>query len=228
MGIRSFFKKIILGYKYSSETYISFLKSNGAKIGDNTFIYDPSTTLVDTSAPDFLEIGKYVQITSGCKILCHDYSYSVFFNVYHDLPRQQKITKIGNNVFLGMNTIVCMGSNIGDNVIIGAGSVVCGNVESNSVYAGVPAKKIYTLEQYYKKCRDNFVGSARVYAQIKSKNSTQFKEEDMIVYQSLFFDNEYMKSYINKATFEGINKTEIDKLKMDNYEHYRNINDLYN
>lgn len=55
---------------------------------------------------------------------------------------------IGNNVFLGLGTIVMPGSTIGDNVIIGAGSIVRGKIESNSVYAGVPAKYLCSLDEY--------------------------------------------------------------------------------
>lgn len=49
---------------------------------------------------------------------------------------------IGKEVFLGCNAIVCNGVKIGKNCIVGAGSVVTKNLEENSVYAGVPAKKV--------------------------------------------------------------------------------------
>lgn len=56
--------------------------------------------------------------------------------------------KIGNNVFIGMNSIVTCNVEIGENVIIGAGSVVTKNCESNSVYAGVPAKRIMGINDF--------------------------------------------------------------------------------
>jgi len=63
----------------------------------------------------------------------------------------QKNVRIGNNVFIGQKSIILCGSIIGDNTIIGAGSVVTGIVEGNSVYAGNPAKKIMTIEEYAQK-----------------------------------------------------------------------------
>jgi serine O-acetyltransferase len=46
---------------------------------------------------------------------------------------------IGNNVYIGANS-VCVGKiNISDNVLIGACSMVNKNVESNSTVLGVPA-----------------------------------------------------------------------------------------
>lgn len=52
---------------------------------------------------------------------------------------------IGNNVFIGMDSIVLKGVSIGDNSIVGAGSVVTHNIPKNSVAAGNPAKIIYTV-----------------------------------------------------------------------------------
>ena len=40
------------------------------------------------------------------------------------------------------------GSQVGDNVIIGANAVVSGHVDSDSVYAGNPAQKLMTLDEF--------------------------------------------------------------------------------
>jgi acetyltransferase-like isoleucine patch superfamily enzyme len=58
---------------------------------------------------------------------------------------QSKPVKIGNNVFLGLNTIVLKGSEIGDNSVIGAGSVVSGIIPPNVIAAGNPCKIIKAL-----------------------------------------------------------------------------------
>lgn len=54
---------------------------------------------------------------------------------------------IKNHVMVGMNAVVLDDAVVNDNVIIAAGSVVTKGtyVESNSVYAGIPAKKIKSL-----------------------------------------------------------------------------------
>lgn len=62
---------------------------------------------------------------------------------------------IGNNVFIGMNAIILMCTKIGNNIIIVAGSVVSGNLDSNSVYAGNPEKKICILEEYCEKMKSD-------------------------------------------------------------------------
>lgn len=60
-----------------------------------------------------------------------------------------KVT-IGNNCFIGMNTVILKGTTIGDNVIIVAGSILRGKHLSNFVIAGA-ARVICTLNEYLAK-----------------------------------------------------------------------------
>ena len=55
---------------------------------------------------------------------------------------QPEPVKIGNNVWIGMNSIVMRGVSIGDNVIIGANSVVTKDIPSNVIATGSPCKVI--------------------------------------------------------------------------------------
>ena len=125
--------------------YVSFLRKQGVCIGDDVTIYSPTKTMIDITAPWLLRIGNHVRITQGVVILTHDYSWSVLKqlpkNAGRILGAQSPVT-IGDNVFIGMNAIITRGVTIGDNVVIGAGSVVTKDCEANSVYAGVPAKKV--------------------------------------------------------------------------------------
>ena len=52
---------------------------------------------------------------------------------------------IGDNVWLGGNTVINPGVTIGNNVVIGAGSVVTRDIPADSVAAGNPARVIRTL-----------------------------------------------------------------------------------
>lgn len=49
--------------------------------------------------------------------------------------------KVGDNVFIGNEVMILSGVTVGNNVIIGAKSLVTKDCDSNSVYAGIPAKK---------------------------------------------------------------------------------------
>lgn len=60
---------------------------------------------------------------------------------------------IGNNVWIGGNTVILPGVTIGDNVVIGAGSVVTKNIPANMIAAGNPCRVIREIveedRQYY-------------------------------------------------------------------------------
>ena len=73
-----------------------------------------------------LRIGNNVRITHGVQILTHDYSKSVLETKFGENIGEGAETIIGNNVFIGMESILLMGSHVGNNVIIGAGGVVHG------------------------------------------------------------------------------------------------------
>ena len=49
---------------------------------------------------------------------------------------------IGDDVWIGYGAIILCGVNIGNGSIIAAGSIVTKDVETYSIYAGVPARKI--------------------------------------------------------------------------------------
>ncbi|EGC90822.1 bacterial transferase hexapeptide repeat protein [Turicibacter sp. HGF1] len=151
MIIKNFLKKIIYREKYDSKSYVEYMKKLGAKIGDGTTIFSPTRTLIDLTRPWLLEIGENVQITEGVTILTHGYDWSVIKGVYGDVLGSSGRVKIGNNVFIGVNTTILKGTNIGNNVIIGANSLVNRNIPDNVVVAGNPCRIIMTLEEYYKK-----------------------------------------------------------------------------
>lgn len=160
--IKRLFRKALLGYKASSEDYLNYLRNKGAKINrGGVYIYSPNHTYIDVQFPWMLEIGNEVRITTGVTILNHDYSWSVWKALTGEIVGGVGKVKIGNNVFIGMNAIILMNTDIGDNVIIGAGSIVSGKVEGNSVYAGNPARKIMTLEDYIEKRKNRELEDAK-------------------------------------------------------------------
>lgn len=156
MNLKNFVKKMLFGYKASSESYVHFLKRKGVDVGVFIEISFPRITFIDFLNPHLLTIGSNVSMTGPTTILTHDYSVCVLkkWKKGEILGKQRK-TVIGNNIFLGWGCTILPGTEIGDNVIIGANAVVSGKVESESVYAGNPAKRICSLEEYYIKRKNN-------------------------------------------------------------------------
>lgn len=56
-----------------------------------------------------------------------------------------KDIKIGNNVWIGVGTIILAGTTIGDNCVIGAGTIVHGNIPDNSLVTNSREMKIKKL-----------------------------------------------------------------------------------
>ena len=151
VNIKSILRKAAYGYKAESSSYIEHLKSLGMKIGSDCIIYAPTKTLIDEQYPWMITIGDHVRITEGVKILTHDYSWSVLKNCRGGILGASGIVEIGNNVFIGMNTIIERNVKIGDNVVVGAGSLVTKDCESDSVYAGVPARRLMSINEFFDK-----------------------------------------------------------------------------
>lgn len=84
-ALKNICKKIIWREKASSESYIRYLRSIGVKVGEETTIYVPTKTLIDTTRPWLIDIGRNVKITQGVTILTHGYDWSVLKGVYGDV-----------------------------------------------------------------------------------------------------------------------------------------------
>ena len=54
---------------------------------------------------------------------------------------------VGDNVWIGGNTVVCPGVNIGNNVVIGAGSVVTKDIPDWSIAAGNPCRVLRKITE---------------------------------------------------------------------------------
>lgn len=145
---------------YSSDEYIQTLRQKGAQIGKGTFFFSPQETYMDNVKPWLITIGEYCKITSRVTILAHDYSRSVARMYAHENIGGSAPVQIGNNVFIGMGVTILMGTKIGNNCIIGADAVVKGNIPSNSVVAGNPAKVICTLDEYIEKRKRKMIQEA--------------------------------------------------------------------
>ncbi len=118
--------------------FYTYLKMNGVKIGNNTFI--SLGAKIDTQFGE-IEIGDNVHITSGCVLLAHDGAIKQMNPGAN--PRGRIV--IGNNVFIGVNTVVLMNVTIGNGTVIGAGSVVNKNIPSRTLAIGNPIKVIKNI-----------------------------------------------------------------------------------
>ncbi|HNW98456.1 MAG TPA: gamma carbonic anhydrase family protein [Bacteroidales bacterium] len=145
---------------------IKTLKGVTPNFGDNCFLADTAVVIGDVIMGDncsiwfnavvrgdvhYIKMGNKVNVQDGAIIHC----------TYQKAP-----VNIGNNVSIAHNAVV-HGCTIHDNVLIGMGAIIMDHaviesnsviaagalvledtvVESGSVYAGVPAKKVKTIDK---------------------------------------------------------------------------------
>jgi acetyltransferase-like isoleucine patch superfamily enzyme len=90
-----------------------------------------------------MEIGHNVRIGPGVGLISANHD----LDDYDRWPMGVPLV-IGNNVWIGMNSVVLPGVTIGDNVAIGAGSIVTQNIPANSIAAGNPCRIIREKAPY--------------------------------------------------------------------------------
>ncbi len=160
--IRSYFRKKIFFYIEEYKRYkVSIIKAKFKKHGENLIIED----YVVINQPHNIEVGNNVVINSFCHfwgeggikigdnvmIASHCAITSVTHSKTTKLFNETSVFGdiiIGNNVWIGAHAVILPGVRVGNNSIIGAGSVVTKNVDDNSIFVGVPAKKIEDLPEY--------------------------------------------------------------------------------
>lgn len=112
-------EKVVLGRNVKLVNTLLNVASGSIFIGDNAFF--GHNVMVLTGSHEILKTG----------IERHNY------------PEEGRDIRIGRGVWIASGAIILGPCEIGDNAVVSAGAVVCGGVlEPNSVYAGVPARKV--------------------------------------------------------------------------------------
>jgi acetyltransferase-like isoleucine patch superfamily enzyme len=127
---------------------LGYARSIGVRLGSNVNFFGMPQGMFGTE-PWLITIGNNVYITAGCQFITHDGGTLILRKEVPDLELTATIT-IGNDVYIGVRTLIMPGVSIGNRCIIGAGSIVTRNIPGNSVAAGVPARVIKSTDDYLK------------------------------------------------------------------------------
>lgn len=116
--------------------------------------------------------------------------------------------RIGNNVVIGRDVTMLKGSSIGNNSVVALGSVITKPMPDNSVIAGVPARVLCSLDEYYKKRKNKQIEEALEYGRsIIERFGRQPRIED--------FSEEWVL-FLSKQEYEGnefVRKQVVSRLK---------------
>lgn len=142
-----------------------YAKNLGVTLGDNVRFYNPNVGMFSTE-PWLIKIGNNVHITDDVQFLTHDGGTLIIKDQIGDFVLTGNIN-IGDNVYIGIRTVIMPGVTIGDNCIVGACSVVTKDIPSNSLAVGVPARVIKSVDDYTAQVKGVLAGdSSRYYSDL--------------------------------------------------------------
>ncbi|UTP39127.1 acyltransferase [Phenylobacterium sp. LH3H17] len=134
---------IVVGPRTTIDAFVKIKPAGGSgavEIGADCAIN--SGTVMYTG--NGIKIGDAVLIAANCTLAPTNHEFGDKARRIRDQgfqPSRGGIV-IGDDVWLGANTVVLDGAVIGRGCVIAAGSVVRGELEPYSIYAGVPAKRV--------------------------------------------------------------------------------------
>jgi carbonic anhydrase/acetyltransferase-like protein (isoleucine patch superfamily) len=118
------------------------------KIGNNCSFWFNSVVRGDVNS---IRIGNKVNIQDGAILHCSFEKSKIHLGNNVSIGHNVIVhgATLHDNVLVGMGAIIMDHAVIGENSIIAAGALILENtvVESGSIYGGVPAKKIKSIEQ---------------------------------------------------------------------------------
>jgi len=123
---------------------VSCQRIHGVKFKDWRSVFIGENVFFDDLYPDKISVGRNVRITAGVSILTH-----YFDTKYQPTPSRPfrfyfGEVIIGDNVFIGINTVIAKPVKIGDGAVIGANTVITKDVPQDSIVVGSPAKIVGT------------------------------------------------------------------------------------
>ena len=121
----------------------------GVNMKGRTYIYGNPYSMFGTE-PWCITLGDNVHITRDVLFITHDGGTLLYRQYVKDLEITKPIT-VGDNVYIGVRSMIMPGVHIGNNVVVAAGSIITKDVPSNVVVGGVPARVIKSADDYFEK-----------------------------------------------------------------------------
>jgi acetyltransferase-like isoleucine patch superfamily enzyme len=130
-----------LGFGEGTSIYHSAYIFGDVKVGANTWI-GPGVVLDGSGGG--LTIGSFCSISASVHIYTHD---TVRWALSGGrLPKRQEPISIGDNVYIGAQSVIAAGVTIGSRCLVSANSLVIDSIPDGTIAGGTPAKPIGRVE----------------------------------------------------------------------------------
>lgn len=127
---------------------IEALKASGVNVGNDVFVTN-GIRVLDNYKKGAVYIGDRCAFGDSVTLVSASGPNNSLLQ-YHDEVQDmiyEKPIRILNDVWLGSHVTVLGGVTIGEMCVVGAGSVVTKDLDDYSVYAGIPARKLRSLDK---------------------------------------------------------------------------------
>ncbi|WP_379968513.1 CatB-related O-acetyltransferase [Epilithonimonas sp. UC225_85] len=143
------FSELFGDIKIGKRSLINKTRLDGnVSVGNNTTINGPGTEIYSIEHP--ITIGNFCSIARGTAIQEHNHdmqsitTYFIKYRIFGEKYGIDAVSKggitIGNDVWIGTQSVILTGVTIGDGAIIAANSVVTNDVPAYAIVGGTPAK----------------------------------------------------------------------------------------
>ena len=148
--LNKIYRKLIrIWYLYIRKDRITYARKLGVRMGERCqLLCDPLFAF--GTEPWLIRLGNHVDVTAGVEFLNHEggiWCARGIDSKYEPLDKFLPIV-VGDNVMIGVHSLIMPGVTIGNNVIIGGHSVVTKDVPDGTIVAGIPAQPISTVEKF--------------------------------------------------------------------------------
>ena len=148
---KSFFRKLIQVFAMTrlpvgSRFRCTLERWRGVKVGKHVFL--GGGNVLDRARPDLITIEDYVSLAGNVNILTHSNPTEPIREILGEAATKIAPVHIKRGAWIAVSVVILPGVTIGENSIVAAGSVVLQQtiIEPNSIYAGVPAKRIKAID----------------------------------------------------------------------------------
>lgn len=170
MGIKRLIRRIL--FRLRSDVSTEDLIERGMEVGKN--FNRMHGVILDDSHCWLISIGNNVTMAPRVHVLAHDAS-----TCHHLGYARIGSVNIGDNVFIGADSVILPGVSIGDNSVIGANSTVTKDIPDNVVAAGNPARIVCSIEEYIERNKMR-MSKGKVYGEeytLRKKISSEKKQQ---------------------------------------------------
>lgn len=142
-------KLVKVYYMYIRHDAAAYARHLGVRMGEGCQVLTDPQIAFGTE-PWLIKLGNHVDVTLGVQFLNHEGGIWCARGID---PEYNKLdcfapTVVGNNVMIGVHSLIMPGVHIGNNVIIAGHCVVTKDIPDGAVVAGVPAKQISTVDKF--------------------------------------------------------------------------------